>query len=54
MTLIFLSETFMSQEVSRATRIPEDRLYSASRECDGARGRGIVGYLWQGYDRVTG
>ena len=35
----------ISQEVSRATRITEDRLYSAGRDREGARGRGLVAYL---------
>ena len=35
----------ISQEVSRFTGITEDRLYSATREREGARGRGLVAYL---------
>jgi len=35
----------ISQEVSRVTGITEDRLYSATREREGARGRGLVAYL---------
>jgi chromosomal replication initiation ATPase DnaA len=35
----------ISQEVSRTTRITEDRLYSAARDREGARGRGLVAYL---------
>jgi len=35
----------ISQEVSRATRIREDRLHSAARDREGARGRGLVAYL---------
>jgi hypothetical protein len=33
------------QEVSRATGIREDRLYSATRDRKGARGRGLVAHL---------
>jgi putative transposase len=35
----------ISQEVSRVTGIREDRLYSATRDREGARGRGLVAYL---------
>jgi chromosomal replication initiation ATPase DnaA len=35
----------ISQEVSRATGITEDRLYSATRDREGARGRVLVAYL---------
>ena len=35
----------ISQEVSRVTGITEDRLYSARRDREGARGRGLVAYL---------
>ena len=35
----------ISQEVSRVTGITEDRLYSATRDREGARGRGLVAYL---------
>src|SRR4030043_26348 len=35
----------ISQEVSRVTGITEDRLYSATREREGARGGGLVAYL---------
>ena len=35
----------ISHEVSRAIRIREDRLYSASRDREGAGGRGLVAYL---------
>jgi len=35
----------ISQEVSRATGITEDKLYAATRGREGARGRGLVAYL---------
>lgn len=35
----------ISQEVSRVTGITENRLYSATRDREGARGRGLVAYL---------
>jgi len=35
----------ISREVSRVTGIREDRLYSATRDREGARGRGLVAYL---------
>ena len=41
----------ISREVSRVTRITEDRLYSWTRDRDGARGRGLVAYLGK---RISG
>jgi putative transposase len=35
----------ISEEASRATGIREDKLYSVTRDREGARGRGIVAYL---------
>lgn len=35
----------ISREVSRVTGITEDRLYSATRDREGAHGRGLVAYL---------
>jgi hypothetical protein len=35
----------ISQEVSRATGITEDKLHAATRGREGARGRGLVAYL---------
>jgi putative transposase len=35
----------ISQEVSRATGITEDKLHAVTRDREGARGRGLVGYL---------
>jgi hypothetical protein len=35
----------ISQEVSRVTGITEERLYSGTRDREGARGRGLVAYL---------
>ncbi len=35
----------ISQEVSRATGITSDRLYSTTRDREGVRGRGLVAYL---------
>jgi hypothetical protein len=43
----------ISKEVSRETGIGEDRLYSVTRDREGAFGRGVVAYLARGVSDYT-